>query len=77
MKTHYAKPYPEVPVGWTIQTVYFTPKEERQGGEEGWFHQGLNINSGFKTCLYKDYAQALAMVKDCTSQPKYATPWGC
>ena len=77
MKKHFSRQYKELPVGWIIQTVYFTPKEERQGGEEGWFHQGLNINTGFKTCMYKDYAQALAMVKDYASQPKYAAPWGC
>ena len=73
MKTHYAKPYPEVPAGWTIQTVHYAPKTL---GTAGWFHQGLNINTGFKTCMYKDYAQALAMVKDYASQSKYAKPWG-
>ena len=76
-KKHYAKPYTEVPVGWTIQQVDFVPTEERQGGEKGTFWQGLNINTGRKTCLYKDYALALEAVRDYTRDPKpYARPWG-
>ena len=68
MKKHYASAYPELPEDWTIQTIV----DDKRGN----YYQGLNIRTGFKTSMYKEYAQALATVKDYASQPKYAKPWG-
>lgn len=63
------------PKPWTIARVWREAGEERTGRKEaGWWWQGQNLETGFTTCLYRDYDQCATIVHDYAHQR--AIPWG-